>query len=214
MMSHPFNDLLDNNFTNKFVFLGNRLLIKLRYYMITASILTYVILSKIFECIMTDECMFKVWQIFSSSETPNHWIVQILCYTRIRDVIVQYHYINVNIRGIVVGNIRSRIHAVHTHCHIHIHQAYYSILVWLVLISGLNKTKASFQVTVAIWCGDIVYHILSNVKMLTFFAKRAGMAAEHPPFIIAPISISTTMVGIFLKTSKISKRKCLRTLLL
>ena len=35
--------------------------------------------------------------------------------------------------------------------------------------------------------------------MLTFFAKRAGIAAEHPPFIIAPTSISTTMMGIFLE---------------
>ena len=127
-------------------------------------------------------------------------------------MIVQYHYININIPGIVVGNIRSRIHAVHNHCHIHIHQDYYSILVWLVLISRLNETKVLLS-----FCSNsiyIVYHILSNVKMLTFFAKRAGMAAEHPPFIIAPISISTTMVGIFLKTSKISKSTCLRTLLL
>ena len=136
-------------------------------------------------------------------------------YTRTINVIVQYHFININIRGMVVGNIRSRIPLVHKHCHNHIQQAYYPIVVWLVLFSRWNKTKATLSFrSNYIYYRHIVYHILSNVKMLTFFAKRAGMAAEHPPFIIAPTSISTTIVEIFLKSSNISNTTCLRTLLL
>ena len=54
MMPHPFNDLLDNSFTNQFVFLGNRLFIKLRYKTITAQIMSSVILSKMIECIIND----------------------------------------------------------------------------------------------------------------------------------------------------------------
>ena len=54
MMHHPFNDLLDNSFGNKFVFLGNRLFIKLRYKTITAQIMSSVILSKMIECIIND----------------------------------------------------------------------------------------------------------------------------------------------------------------
>ena len=54
MMHNPFNDLLDNSLTNKIVFLGNRLFIKLRYKTITAQIMPSVILSKMIECIITD----------------------------------------------------------------------------------------------------------------------------------------------------------------
>lgn len=55
MMHHPFHDLLDNSFTNKFVFLGNRLFIELRYTTITAQMIPSVILSKIIECINNDD---------------------------------------------------------------------------------------------------------------------------------------------------------------